>query len=188
MKIYTKTGDAGFTSLLGGEKVKKNHLRIETYGTIDELNTCIGIVKSLNNDQKIDEQLTSIQHLLFTIGAELATPNEKLILENGAPRLKNILQNTHISILENWIDELETHLEILTQFIIPSGNLLITYTHFTRTVCRRAERCLINLDEVEKIRQEVLIFCNRLSDYLFVLARYFAKIHNINELKWNPNE
>lgn len=188
MKIYTKTGDSGFTSLIGGEKVKKHHLRIETYGTIDELNACLGLVKSLNHDEKIEIQLTSIQHILFTMGAELATPNEKLILENGTPRLKNTLKKQHILNLEHWIDELENHLEPLTQFILPSGNLLITQTHFSRTVCRRAERYLVALDEHEKIRQELLMFCNRLSDYLFVLARYFAKIQSIKDLKWNPNE
>jgi len=187
MKIYTKTGDKGKTTLYGGVKVPKNHIRIESYGTIDELNSVLGIIRALNTNQEIDNQLNKIQNELFNLGAELATPNEKFFLENGEPRLKNLIHKENVEELETLIDKMELELEPLTQFILPSGNQLIAQTHLGRTICRRAERIVVALTDFEDIRNVAVKFLNRLSDYLFVLARYFAKIHNIEEIKWNQN-
>lgn len=185
MKIYTKTGDKGNTSLYGGTKVPKNHLRIESYGTVDELNSFIGLLLSQINSIDVVNQLNIIQNSLFTLGAELATPNDKLWLENGKPRLQQIIQNKNVIELEHWIDTMETQLESLQNFILPAGNQAIASAHICRTVCRRAERIVVALNEFETTREICVQYLNRLSDYFFVLARYIAKTENINEIKWN---
>ncbi len=185
MKIYTKTGDKGNTSLYGGTKVPKNHLRIESYGTVDELNAFIGLLLSQINDNDVVNQLNTIQNSLFALGAELATPNDKLWLENGKPRLQQMIQNNNVTELEHWIDAMETQLEPLQNFILPAGNQSIASAHICRTVCRRAERIVVALNEFETTREICVQYLNRLSDYFFVLARYIAKSENIKEIKWN---
>jgi len=188
MKIYTKTGDKGETSLYGGTRVSKASARVESYGNIDELNSFIGVAKSHIEDQGAIDQLKKIQFDLFTVGSESATPADKLMLANGRSRLSLVISETEISELENWMDAMEEHLEPLQYFILPGGGKAATSLHVARTVCRRAERSLIFLNESENIRPELIKYLNRLSDYLFVLARYVSKLQNETEEFWNPNE
>ena len=188
MKIYTKTGDKGETSLYGGTRVSKASARVESYGTIDELNAFIGIAKSHIEDQEVLDQLKKILFDLFTVGSEAATPADKLILANGKSRLPLIISETEISELENWMDAFEEKLERLQYFILPGGGKSATFLHAARTICRRAERSLVFLNDYEEVRPELIKYLNRLSDYLFVLARYISKIENQLEEYWNPSE
>lgn len=186
MKIYTKTGDKGETSLYGGTRVSKAHARVESYGTVDELNAFIGVAKSNIADEAVIAQLKKIQFDLFTVGSEAATPLDKLILANGKSRLSLLISEKEISELENWMDEMETQLEPLKYFILPGGGKSATALHVARTVCRRAERNLVFLNETEEVRPELIKYLNRLSDYLFVLARYVSKLNNEPEEYWKP--
>lgn len=188
MKVYTKTGDKGTTSLFGGTKVAKDHIRIDAYGTVDELNSAIGLIRSSKIDLKYHSQLISIQKNLFHLGAELATPADKLMLANGKSRLSNMIQSGDVEQLEIWIDEMEEELPALMHFILPGGNMASSHAHLCRCICRRAERITVSLKEIEEIRDEILIYLNRLSDYLFVLARKIAHDAGHEEIKWLPNE
>ncbi len=170
MKIYTRAGDKGKTSLFGGTKVSKSAVRLHAYGTLDELNACLGLVVSNESTPKtVKGQLLEIQSLLFTLGADLATP-----LESTA----NIVRTDplYAEKLERWIDEMDTVLEPLTRFILPGGSAVGALLHQARTVCRRAERWIVELKEQEPITEGVLIVTNRLSDYLFTAARYVNKV------------
>lgn len=187
MKIYTKTGDRGETALYGGTRVSKASARVESYGTIDELNSFIGFAKTEINNEKVLNQLRKIQFDLFTLGSESATPTDKLTLTNGKSRLTLMISETEIEELEQWMDEFETELEPLQYFILPGGGKSATSLHICRTVCRRAERSLVFLNETEEVRPELIKYLNRLSDYLFVLARYVSKINGETEEYWNPN-
>jgi len=188
MKVYTKTGDKGTTSLFGGDKVAKNTLRIEAYGTVDELNSAIGLIRSGDIHSIYGEQLISIQKNLFHLGAELATPADKLYLANGKPRVPKLIQDVEVEELEIWIDKMEEELPPLMHFILPGGNLTASHAHLSRCICRRAERCIVALNQEEQVRGEVMRYFNRLSDYLFVLARKIAHDADFEELKWLPNE
>lgn len=188
MKIYTKTGDKGTTSLYGGDRVSKNHMRIHTFGEVDELNSYIGLIRSYNNQKKIDNQLQIIQNSLFDIGAELATPENKMILANGKPRLKSLISEKYITQLEKWIDTMDEQLPTLTQFILPTGNVPTSISHIARTICRRVERSIISLTKAEEIRPILQKYLNRLSDYLFVLARYLGNKAGVKEIFWAPNQ
>ena len=188
MKIYTKTGDKGETALYGGTRVSKASARVESYGTIDELNSFIGFAKTEIADEKVLNQLKKIQFDLFTLGSESATPTDKLTLANGKSRLSLVISETEIEELENWMDDLEEELQPLQYFILPGGGKAATSLHICRTVCRRAERSLVFLNETEAVRPELIKYLNRLSDYLFVLARYMSKINNESEEYWNPND
>ena len=188
MKIYTKTGDTGTTALYGGNRVSKASARVESYGNIDELNSFIGLAKSEITDEKVLNQLKKIQFDLFTLGSESATPTDKLTLANGKSRLTLMISETEIEELENWMDEYETQLEPLQYFILPGGGKSATALHVCRTVCRRAERSLVFLNESEEVRPELIKYLNRLSDYLFVLARYVSKLNKEKEEYWNPND
>lgn len=180
MKIYTKTGDDGFTSLIGGTRVPKYHLRIESYGTVDELNSYIGLIWS----QQIDEQdqlvLKEIQDRLFTIGASLAADPEKSKMKTPDLHYKDI------ELLEIEIDKMEAKLPQLKHFILPGGNSVISFCHLARCVCRRAERITIALSEESFVDEKVKIYLNRLSDYLFMLARKIGNDQNIAENTWLP--
>jgi len=185
MKIYTKTGDSGETSLFGGKRVKKYNLRIESYGTIDELNSHIGLIR----DQKIDEvtfiSLIKIQKELFSIGAMLATPLEKEKLKSGKNRLQSpIIGIDEISFLEMEIDNMESTLEPMTNFILPGGHPSVSICHIARSVCRRAERIMVQLNEIEGVEINILTYINRLSDYLFVLARKLSMVNGAQEIPW----
>lgn len=187
MKIYTKTGDQGDTSLYGGTRVSKANARVESYGTIDEVNAFIGLAKAAISDENIISQLKTIQFNLFTVGSEAATPVDQLILANGKSRLPLIIAENDIAELENWMDSMEEKLKPLQFFILPGGGNATSSLHVARTVCRRAERSLVFLKESEEVRSDLIKYLNRLSDYLFVLARYVAFINNEEEEYWNPN-
>ncbi|KIA84355.1 cob(I)yrinic acid a c-diamide adenosyltransferase [Kaistella solincola] len=188
MKIYTKTGDKGQTALYGGTRVSKASARVEAYGTIDELNSFIGVAKSEITDEQVLSQLKKIQFDLFTVGSESATPTDKLTMANGKSRLALEISEKEIEELELWMDEIERGLQPLQYFILPGGGKSATSLHVCRTVCRRAERSLVFLNETEEIRPELLKYLNRLSDYLFVLARHASKLANEPEEYWNPND
>ncbi|MGB2760744.1 MAG: cob(I)yrinic acid a,c-diamide adenosyltransferase [Maribacter stanieri] len=189
MKIYTKTGDDGTTGLFGGTRVAKHHIRIDSYGTVDELNSWLGLIR----DQKIDpiyqEQLITIQEHLFTVGAILATDPEKEVLKNGKERLKiTKVGTTEIEFLETSIDQMDGQLPQMTHFILPGGHTTVSYCHIARTVCRRAERISTLLYQSEPFDKNVLSFINRLSDYLFVLARKLSYDLQAKEIKWVPKK
>ena len=188
MKIYTKTGDKGQTALYGGTRVSKASARVESYGNIDELNSFIGVAKSEIKDEQVLNQLKKIQFDLFTLGSESATPTDKLTMANGKSRLTLMITDVEIEELENWMDNFEKDLEPLQYFILPGGGKPATALHVCRTGCRRAERSLVFLNESEEVRPELIKYLNRLSDYLFVLARYVSKLNGDSEEYWNPND
>ncbi len=189
MKIYTKTGDKGETALFGGTRVPKHHIRIESYGTVDELNSWLGLVRDQEIASSSQKELIQIQEDLFTLGAILATDPEKAVLKNGKERL-NIakIEESHIQKLENAIDMMEDNLPQMTHFILPGGHTSVSYCHIARTVCRRAERMATLLHENEPFDDRILSYLNRLSDYLFVLARKLSKDLQAEEVKWIPEK
>ena len=189
MKIYTKTGDKGTTALFGGTRVPKSHLRIEAYGTVDELNSHIGLVKDTYANKSANQLLNHIQDRLFTIGAILATDPEKAKVKNGKDRL-NIpkINEQNIETLEKAIDQMNDDLPPMTHFILPGGHPTVSHCHIARCVCRRAERLATALYNFETFDKDVLRYLNRLSDYLFVLARKISKDVNAEEVKWIPNK
>ena len=189
MKIYTKTGDKGTTALFGGTRVPKHHLRIESYGTVDELNSYIGLIRDQNIDKKAIDSLIRIQNELFTLGAMLATPPEKEVLKNGKERL-NIpkISAENIAVLESEIDTMNLELPQMTNFILPGGNQTVSFCHIARCVCRRTERLVTNLNEIDSINQDILRYLNRLSDYLFVMARKLTKDLSVKETPWIPEK
>lgn len=186
-KIYTKTGDKGETALYGGTRVSKASARVEAYGTIDELNAFIGVAKSHIDDKDCVEQLAKIQYDLFTLGSEAATPLDKIYLANGKSRLLVTIKEEDISGLEVWMDKMDESLEPLQFFILPGGGKAATFLHVARTICRRAERGMVFLNETEEVRPELIKYLNRLSDYLFIMARYVSMLDNEREEYWNPN-
>jgi cob(I)alamin adenosyltransferase len=180
MKIYTRTGDKGKTSLLGGTRVLKNHARINAYGTVDELNSFLGLVSDLEIDIQRIKLIRDIQSRLFTVGASLAAETER------AADFKPDLTDEDVVILEQAIDEMNETLPELKNFIIPGGHQLVSTTHIARTICRRVERLVIELAEHQEIEQIIIIYLNRLSDYLFILARKQAFDLKIEEIPWRP--
>jgi cob(I)alamin adenosyltransferase len=181
-KIYTKTGDLGRTSLLGGTKVPKNHIRIETYGTVDELNSFTGLAADQLTDQHSRMVLREIQDRLFTIGSSLASDPDKE-LKMKIPALKE----SDVLLLENEIDEMETKLPPMKSFVLPGGHPAVSTLHVVRCVCRRAERLVVSMQAQDlAVEQLVIIYLNRLSDYLFVLARYTAHVLQVDEIPWKP--
>ncbi|EHQ41777.1 cob(I)yrinic acid a,c-diamide adenosyltransferase [Myroides odoratus] len=189
MKIYTKTGDQGTTALFGGTRVPKNHVRIEAYGTVDELNSYIGLIRDQEIPALEKQTLLAIQHHLFTVGAILATDPEKAVLKNGKERL-NIPKITPDTLvfLEDEIDRMEENLAPMTHFILPGGHTTVSFCHIARCVCRRSERLSVQLDQEEAVDPEVLMYLNRLSDYLFVLARKLTFDLQADEIKWIPEK
>lgn len=164
MKIYTKTGDAGETGLWGGLRVRKDALRVHAYGTVDECNAAVGLARAAQIEAGLDGLLAEVQNQLFVVGADLATPGEGSAL---IPRIGD----TEIAFLETQIDALEAELEPLKQFILPGGTLAAAQLHLARTICRRAERWVVSLAAEEPINAQVQMYLNRLSDFLFVVAR-----------------
>ena len=181
-KIYTKTGDKGMTSLIGGTKVSKAHLRIEAYGTVDELNSYVGLVRDLREDTDTRALLQETQDRLFTIGSALACDPEK------ETKLKiPDLKEEDITLLERSIDQMNEELEPMKSFILPGGDPAISQLHIARCVCRRAERCCVRLQEAgQAVEPIVLRYMNRLSDYLFVAARFIAHKKGIADIPWKP--
>jgi cob(I)alamin adenosyltransferase len=189
MKVYTKTGDTGTTALFGGTRVPKHHIRIESYGTVDELNSHIGLIRDQDINVLYKNVLVEVQDRLFTVGAILATPPEKEILKNGQKRLQNLgILETDIEFLENEIDSMEDSLPPMTHFVLPGGHTTVSYCHIARCVCRRAERLAVHLHELEPTDELVIKYLNRLSDYLFVLARKLSHDLNAVEVKWIPRK
>ena len=182
MKIYTKTGDDGTTSLIGGTKVPKSHLRIESYGTVDELNSYIGLCKDLLTDEQPKKILLEVQDRLFTIGASLACDPIK------APKMRiPDLKETDVELLEKEMDRMNETTSPMKNFILPGGHPALSQLHIARCVCRRAERCSVRL-ELESLEVEAIIikYLNRLSDYLFVLSRYTGHQMKVEEIPWKP--
>ncbi len=189
MKVYTKTGDKGTTALFGGTRVPKHHIRIESYGTVDELNSHIGLIRDQDINQQYKEVLIKVQDRLFTVGAILATPPEKAVLKNGKERLNipKIIEGD-IELLENEIDDMEKALPPMTHFVLPGGHTTVSYCHIARCVCRRAERLAVHLNDIEPTDAFVIKYLNRLSDYLFVLARKLSHDLSAEEVKWIPEK
>ncbi|MCU0431560.1 MAG: cob(I)yrinic acid a,c-diamide adenosyltransferase [Cytophagaceae bacterium] len=181
MKIYTKTGDQGETSLFGGKRVSKADIRLEAYGSADELNAYIGWLCDMEVNHVHEPVLRSIQDRIFTIGAELAADPSKKSLK------KPPLQEVDVEILEKEIDSLQIQLPPLTKFILPGGHRDVSIAHVARTVCRRCERHVVHLLGEEKdLHPLIITYLNRLSDYLFVLSRWMAKEMGVREIFWNP--
>ena len=182
LKIYTKTGDLGLTSLIGGTKVPKSHLRIETYGTVDELNSYIGLIGDLIEDTHSKIILKEIQDRLFTVGSSLACDPDKEPLMK-IPDLKE----TDIELLEKEIDQMNEVLTPMKYFILPGGHITVSSTHVARCICRRAERLCVNMQEHGLFVDPLVIkYINRLSDYLFVLSRHVGHILKVEEVSWKP--
>jgi cob(I)alamin adenosyltransferase len=179
MKIYTKTGDKGYTCLFGGTMVPKNDYRIEAYGTIDELISWLGLLRSQELDQHDKDIILKIQDRLMLVSSHLS--DEKRSLQNLP-----ILNENDVEWLENEIDTIDNRLPALNSFIIPGGNQTIAYCHITRNVCRRAERRLVPVINERKELGIAMKFLNRLSDYLFMLCRKIGKENNIDEITWSP--
>ncbi|WP_420400324.1 cob(I)yrinic acid a,c-diamide adenosyltransferase [Flagellimonas sp.] len=183
MKIYTKTGDKGTTALFTGKRVPKHHIRIESYGTIDELNSFLGLLRDQDMDSHTKDVLSLIQNKLFTVGAILATEPTK---EN---RLKiPRISDEDIHLLEKEMDQMNEELPEMTHFILPGGHTTVSYCHIARTICRRAERMISYLHENDPVPESLLSYINRLSDYLFVLARKLSKELQAEEVKWIPEK
>jgi len=181
MKIYTKTGDEGKTSLLGGSRVAKYHLRIESYGTVDELNTAVGMLRSMELTPGIAEVLIEIQNKLFTIGSQLAS-------EPGEPKFKipKLLSEDTVY-LETRIDKMEEDLPVMRNFVLPGGHPSVAQAHVARCICRRAERIVLHLKDESDVPVEIPIYLNRLSDFFFVLSRKLSKDLGAEEIPWKSN-
>lgn len=189
MKIYTKTGDTGSTALFGGTRVPKHHFRIESYGTVDELNSYLGLIRDQEINPYLKESILKIQEDLFILGAILATDPEKNILKNGKERLAiSKIAPEDILWLEQEIDSMNQTLAPMTHFILPGGHQTVSFCHIARCVCRRAERLTVALNDLDPLEPLILAYLNRLSDYLFVLARKLADDLRVTEIKWIPRK
>jgi cob(I)alamin adenosyltransferase len=178
-KIYTKTGDDGTTGLVGGPRVKKSNLRLDAYGTVDELNAHIGLILAQTGDAGMETLLHDIQNKLFVIGSKLATD------EKGKSVTDNLkIAASDIAVLEKAIDKYDEELVPLQYFILPSGSVLVSQCHIARTVCRRAERRIVELAETTGIEEAIVKYINRLSDFLFTLSRKIAKDQGVKETRW----
>ena len=182
MKIYTKKGDTGNTSLIGGKIVEKHNLKVDAYGNIDELNSFLGLVRDLSNDEKVNNIIVTIQKKLFSIGSILALSDYKSVSKTGNEKLK--IKKIDIDFIEKEIDEIDKKLLPISKFTIPGGHILISYLHIARCVCRRAERKISYLNGIEKLDPNISAYINRLSDLLFILSRYYCKKLNVKELYW----
>jgi cob(I)alamin adenosyltransferase len=183
MKIYTKTGDNGSTSLFGGDRLMKSDIRVEAYGTVDELNSYVGLLADKLIMTEFSVHLQKIQNILFNIGSVLATVDDQY--KSKLPELKNI----YLVFLEDQIDLMQEKLPIMTQFVLPGGHEHVSFTHVVRTVCRRAERAIVrieNYDQDFNIKWSV-VYLNRLSDYFFVLSRYLTQYYDTKEVNWQKD-
>ncbi|MCC6370423.1 MAG: cob(I)yrinic acid a,c-diamide adenosyltransferase [Bacteroidia bacterium] len=179
-KIYTKTGDKGLTSIIGGTRLPKHHIRIEAYGTVDELNSHIGLLRDVIEKDSTQELLISIQDRLFTIGSQLAADPEK-----NKMQLPNLFEED-VELLEKAIDEIDAVVPEMKSFVLPGGHVYISYCHIARCVCRRAERAVLRLAENEKVEEINAKYLNRLSDYLFMLSRWLMLELKASEIAWKP--
>jgi len=181
MKIYTKTGDKGLTSLIGGTRVPKHHLRIESYGTVDELNSYIGMIRDMETISDHQKSiLKEIQDRLFTVGSSLASDPEKSKMKIPD------LHDHDIQFLEQEMDQMNLDLPDLKHFVLPGGSVAVSFCHIARCVCRRAERLTVHLAQESEVNDKIVIYLNRLSDFLFVLARKIGNDNDIPENQWIP--
>ena len=180
MKIYTKKGDSGYTSLIGGTRVAKHHLRIESYGTVDELNSYMGLIRDHNENPELKEVILEVQDRLFTIGSQLAADPEK-----SKMKLPEVYESD-VKFLEDQIDKMDEELEPMRSFVLPGGHPVISSTHIARCVCRRAERITVHLAENETVDEIIMRYLNRLSDFLFTLSRKLSKDLSVDEVPWKP--
>lgn len=180
MKIYTKGGDKGETGLFGGERVSKDSLRIETYGTVDELNSFIGLAVVEIKDYEVKKLLERIQNTLFILGSDLSAPDNVKDKSHNIPRISKL----NYEEIEKEIDKFDSRLGELKNFILPGGSKSAALLHICRTICRRAERRVVALNNAVNISPDIIIFLNRLSDLFFVLARYENKISGIEDIEW----
>lgn len=180
MKVYTKTGDKGETSLFGGKRVAKHDLRIEAYGTVDELNSYIGLIRDQTIDKNSFNVLIEIQDRLFTLGSILAT-----VPGNTKVKVPSLI-NSDVLYLEKEIDQMNEHLPEMRSFVLPGGHTTVSFCHIARCVCRRAERLTTELSEKEEVDNLILIYLNRLSDYIFVLSRKLTQDLKATEIPWKP--
>jgi len=189
MKIYTKTGDNGTTGLVGGTRIPKHDLRIDCYGTVDELNSYLGLIRDQTISDDSQTTLIKIQNQLFIIGSLLATDSEILKDESKRKRLGiTLLKSEAIEFLETEIDTMNSVLPPMTHFILPGGHQTVSFCHIARCICRRAERNISKLNTEQPTQPEILIYLNRLSDFIFVLARKLSKELHAEEIKWIPNK
>lgn len=180
-KIYTKTGDKGETSLIGGTRLPKHHMRIEAYGTVDELNSFVGLIRDNISEKELFDLLIEIQDRLFTIGSLLATDPTK-DTKMQLPQLKE----EDVVLLEKAIDKMNETLPEMKHFVLPGGHTIVSYCHLARCVCRRAERAVLKLAENENVDELIYKYLNRLSDHLFVLSRKLTQDLKANEIPWKP--
>lgn len=183
MKIYTRTGDDGTTGLIGGSRVKKYDLRLEAYGTVDELNSYLGVVRSFQTNGHADQILEQIQNKLFVIGAHLASDDSITLVKKQMP-----LGEKDILLLEKEMDKINEQLPELRNFILPGGCQATSFCHVSRTVCRRTERLIVELSEKTDIDPNLVKYINRLSDYLFVLSRKISMDQNVPEMLWSQED
>jgi cob(I)alamin adenosyltransferase len=182
IKIYTKTGDDGTTGLLGGSRIEKYNVRLEAYGTIDELNSVLGVLRTLNIPEDLSDIIIYVQNTLFNIGSRLASD------EHGDSFTSSLaLSDKHIAFIETAIDRMEDELPELKNFIIPGGDPAAANCHVARTICRRAERRIVEFSGQNKVQPEIIKFINRLSDLLFVMARKLNFVNNVQEMRWMPS-
>ncbi len=179
-KIYTKTGDKGLTSLIGGTRLPKHHIRIEAYGTVDELNSNIGLIRDVIADKETIELLITIQDRLFTLGSQLAADPKK-----NKMQLPSIFEDD-ILVLEKEIDKINEIVPEMKSFVLPGGHVHVSYCHIARCVCRRAERAVLRLAETDSVDSIHYKYLNRLSDYLFMLSRFLTHLYNATEIAWKP--
>lgn len=175
-KIYTRTGDSGTTGLGDGSRVEKDHIRVEAFGTVDELNSAIGLIRAESLPEGLDTKLGNLQHRLFDLGGELSVPGY------------TIIEQADIDTLEQWLDGYNTELPMLKEFILPAGGRATAQCHLARTICRRAERRLHTLSRSETLNPHSSAYLNRLSDLLFVIARVLARFEKGTEVLWQPKD
>lgn len=180
MKVYTKKGDTGQTSLIGGTRVPKSSLRIESYGTVDELNSYLGLIRDSYDSKELYEQIVEVQDRLFTMGSHLASDPEKSKMKIPG------FDEKDIELLEQWIDKMEESLPPMKSFILPGGHLAVSHMHVARCICRRAERLVVDLNQHQPVNPHLLTYLNRLSDYLFVLSRKASQDLGAVETPWVP--
>ncbi len=180
-KIYTKTGDKGETSLIGGTRLPKHHVRIEAYGSVDELNSQIGLLRDVAEEKTLIDLLIVIQDRLFTMGSHLANDPQKSKMKLP------VLRNEDVVVLEKAIDDIDGIVPVMKSFVLPGGHVYVSYCHIARCVCRRAERAVLRLAENEPVDEIHGRYLNRLSDYLFMLSRYLSHKLNVKEIPWTPN-
>ena len=181
-KLYTRTGDDGTTGLLSGKRLSKHHVRIKAYGTVDELNAWVGMIRNFKTDKNTDKTLVKIQQELMIIASQLS--DDTTFEVSKLVKILDPISEEEVKHLEDQIDQINNELPELKNFVIPGGHMLVSYAHLARCTCRRAERFVTELNEIENLPQIIIAYINRLSDYLFILARKLAKDYEVKEIKW----